>query len=81
MIQMGMGDEYTEQGVVGVREAGNRRQQIFVWLSTGSIKRETDVKRDAFPLCFDLDTRAADFPGSPTDIDSHCCSSLGSASG
>ena len=30
VIQMGMGDEHADQGVVSFREAGNRQQQIFV---------------------------------------------------
>ena len=81
MIHMGMGDEHTDQSVVSVREAGNRRQQIFVWLSIGSIKRETAVERNTFSLGFDLNARAAGIPGSPMDTDFHGCPFLGSAKG
>ena len=58
-----------------------RRQQIFVWLSIGSIKRETAVDRNTFFLGFDLNARAADFSGSPMDTDFHGCPFLGSAEG
>ena len=42
-----------------------------------SIERQADIKRDALSLRFDLDARAADFPGSPVDADSHRCSFVG----
>lgn len=49
MIQMGMGDEHADQSVVSVREAGNRRQQIFVWPPSGASRGRPPSSAIRFP--------------------------------
>lgn len=71
------GNHQGQEAVVGVLEARDPRKRGFMRVPIRSIERQADIKRDALSLRFDLDARAADFPGSPVDADSHRCSFVG----
>ena len=70
VVQVRMRDHNPQQTVVRVTETGDLRKQAFMSFIR-CIERKADIQGETFPLCLNLNARAANLLCPPMYTDSH----------